>query len=116
MLGLAIFMASVFMASVATYAIGFAWMKSYIVGLCEYQDKWHESAVTAAILWPLVIFGVIIRPALIYFSALGTKMSEKDVLTRKFRVKAEEKLRIEHQKLEEEIERELTETLRSSHK
>jgi hypothetical protein len=91
-------------------------MKSYIVGLSKYQDKWHENAVMAAIFWPIVIFGVIIRPVLIYFSALGTKMSEKDVLTRKFRVKAEERLRIEQARLEEEVEKEIEETLRNTSK
>lgn len=107
---------AIFLASVAVYVIGFSWMKSYIIGLYEMQGRWDENAVMAAVFWPVVLLGVIVRPAVIYFSSLGTKMSERDILTRKFRIKAEEKLRFEHRKLEEEIERELAETLRSSYK
>lgn len=107
---------AIFLACVFAYTIGFSWMRSYIIGLNPNDADKFELGTIAAVLWPVIMIGVIIRPACIYFSTLGTKMSERDVLTRKFRIKAEERLRVEQERLEEEVEREIEETLRNSSK
>ena len=118
MLILAIVVASI----IAYLAIG-AWTLGYVAEAWDYRDysgeidPWRDPGPpVAAFFWPISLVIIVLRPMLAFMFKMGSRRSEKEKQLVKFRVKAEERLRIEQARLEEEVEKEIEETLRNTSK
>lgn len=114
MLTLAIVLASI----IGYIAIG-ALVFGHLLGAYEHEDTVmgdDPGPLLSGLFWPVTLPFILMIPMLRAIKDFGIRQSGKKIQAKKFRVKIEERLRIEQKKLEEEAEREVEETLRASMK
>lgn len=106
---------AIVLSSIIAYVIAGAWAYGYVASVVDYRGfAYDPRPVLSAVFWPIAAVVLVTGPVLSYVSDKGYRKSEKQKQIRKFRIKAEERLRIEQDRLEEEVEREIEETLRNA--
>lgn len=98
---------------VLVYLIGFAFTYGYLSPTHErdYADLF-KGPVPQAVAWPIVLTYMIAASP---FQRMGLRLAEKQLEQRRVRVAAQEKIRVELEQAERELEEQLSQDDDSSH-